>query len=430
MTALDTLLQDHPLPSWRLPGAIAGACMAAFLAWAAVSELDEVAVAMGQVTPQGQVKQVQHLEGGILRQVLVREGSMVREGDVLAQIDLPVQLLNRDELQVRLDGAALARARLLAEAGDQRDLRLPEAEARRQPQMAAAERETFLTRRRQLDSTITILREQIRQRELDINQLQARRQTLQNDLKLAEERLRISSDLVKDGLISRLEHLQLERDVSQLRGELQGIDPAIARASAAAQEARQREREEVNKFKSDVQANLSKFELEIARNREMLSQASDQVLRTEVRAPIEGQVKNLRSNTIGGVIKPGETIMEIVPLNATLVIETRLSPIDRGYVRIGQDATVKVTTYDFIRYGALKGKVTHISADADTDQRGQSYFRVIVETEKSHLGDNADAWPLTPGMHATVDIHTGSKTVLEYLVRPVLKLRHEALRER
>ena len=430
MSSLDLLVERHPLPSWRPMAAIAACLIATFLAWAATAELEEVAIAIGQVTPQGQVKQVQHLEGGILRSILVTEGAIVKEGEVLAQLDLPVSLLNRDELQVRLDGAVLSRARLLAEAGEVRTLQLPEAEAKRQPLIAAAERETFTSRRRQLDSTLTVVREQIRQRELDINQLVAKRQTLSNDLKLAEQRLQISTNLVKDGLTSRLEHLQIERDVSQLRGDLAGIEPAIARAAAAAAEAREREREEISKFRNEAQSNLGKAELEIARNREILAQASDQVLRTEVRSPIAGQVKNLRFNTIGGVLKPGETMMEIVPLNENLVIESRLNPVDRGYVRVGQDATVKITTYDFVRYGGLKGKVIHISADADMDQRGVSYFRVIVQTDKAYLGDQPGVWPISPGMQATIDIHTGKKTVLEYLIRPVLKLRHEALRER
>ncbi|MCW5750300.1 MAG: HlyD family type I secretion periplasmic adaptor subunit [Alphaproteobacteria bacterium] len=430
MSELDRLIAHHPLPTWRPLALGTMMLVAGLLAWASVAELDEVAVAHGQVTPQGQVRLIQHLEGGILRRIMVQDGSVVQEGDVLAQLDLPVSLLNRDELQVRLDGAVMARARFLAESAAATILELPAEQAKRQPEIAAAEREAFQTRRRQLDSTITVLREQVRQRELDASQLRARRQSLQNDLRLAEQRLAISSDLVKDGLTSRLEHLQIERDVSQLRGDLAGIEPAISRAVASATELREREREEINKFRNEAQSNLARIEVEIARNREILAQASDQVLRTEIRSPIQGQVKNLRFTTIGGVLKPGEVIMEIVPLNENLVIESRLNPMDRGYVRVGQPARVKISTYDFVRYGGLDGKVLHISADADTDQRGTPYFRVIVQTDKAYLGDEPGVWPISPGMQAAVDIHTGRKTVLEYLIRPVLKLRHEALRER
>ena len=174
-----------------------------------------------------------------------------------------------------------------------------------------------------------------------------------------------------------------------------------------------------------------KVALQIARMRETLSEASDRVKRTEIRSPIDGVVKNLRFNTIGGVVRPGEAIMEIVPIGDKLVIQARLSPIDRGYVQEGQKAVVKISTYDFVRYGGLTGQVAQIAADTNTDSAtGQPYYEVIVRTDKTFLGDKAGEFPITPGMQATVDIHTGSRSVLNYLIKPILKLRHEAFRER
>jgi len=212
--------------------------------------------------------------------------------------------------------------------------------------------------------------------------------------------------------------------------EIATIEPGIARANSALAEYAQRERDETLKFRRDAQEQLGKAEQEVARNRELMTQATDQARRTELQSPIDGQVKNLRFNTVGGVLKPGETVMEVVPANEKLIVEARLNPRDRGYVRSGQAATVKISTYDYVRYGGLEGQVTQIAADADLDERREPYFRVFAETDKAYLGDEPGVWPITPGMQATVDIKTGERTVLDFLLRPVMKLRHEAFRER
>ena len=161
-----------------------------------------------------------------------------------------------------------------------------------------------------------------------------------------------------------------------------------------------------------------------------MKQADSQELRTEIRSPINGVVKNLGFNTIGGVVKPGDPIMEIVPTGDSLVIEAKLRPVDSGYVQVGQKATAKISTYDYSRYGGLDGEVIQVAPDSSTEQDGTPFFRVIVKTDKTYLGDEPGNYPITPGMEATVDIHTGTKSVLDYLVRPVLKLKHEAFRER
>jgi membrane fusion protein, adhesin transport system len=427
--SLDQLVAEHPLPTWRGPALLAALFIVGAAAWGAVARIEEVAIAVGQVVPQGQVKQVQHLEGGIVRAILVKEGEAVRAGQALVQLDLPTTAMNKDEMQLKLDASLLIRARYAAEAQGVA-LVLPADEARRRPEIALAETDAFNARRRQLDSTLVVLREQARQRESDIRQLQSRRGAIGADLRISRERLEISKDLVKDQLTSRLEHLQLQREVEQLMGEIATIEPGITRAHSALAEYAQRERDETLKFRRDAQDQLGKAEQEVARNRELMAQATGQALRTELQSPIDGQVKNLRFNTVGGVLKPGETVMEIVPANEKLIVEARLNPRDRGYVRIGQPASVKISTYDFTRYGGLEGRVTQIAGDADLDEQRQAYFRVFAETDKAYLGEEAGVWPITPGMQATVDIRTGERTVLDFLLRPVLKLKHEAFRER
>ena len=208
------------------------------------------------------------------------------------------------------------------------------------------------------------------------------------------------------------------------------LGPALPRAQAAIAEASQRLKEAEARFQRQAREDLGETEQNIARVQELLAQATDQGVRAEIRSPIDGVVKKLRHNTIGGVVTPGEPIMELVPTGDTLVISAKLSPADRGYVDVGQAAKVKVTTYDYSRYGGLDGRVIQVAPDTSADKNGQTFFEVIIETDKSYLGDAVGTLPITPGMQATVDIHTGTRTVAEYLVKPVLRLRDEAFRER
>ncbi len=433
MSRLDDLVAAHPLPTWRPIAWIVIGMLSIFIAWSAFAKLDEVAVAQGEVVPFGRVKQIQHLEGGVLRELYVREGDTVAEGAPLFLVDLPASAINREELQVRLDGYMLQRARYQAEALGQ-PLVFPETEAKRQPAMRQAEENAHEARRREFESTVAKLGDQVRQRQLDIQEFESKRRTTAANLKLAREKFAMSKDLVKDSLIPKIEMLGVERDVETLDGELSSLDSAIPRARAALSEANEGIREAKLKFSREARDQMGQAENSIARTRELLAQATGQALRAQTQSPIEGVVKNLRFNTIGGVIKPGDLVMEIVPQKEKLVIEAKLNPVDRGYVEAGQKALVKVSTYDYARYGGLYGKVTLVAPDSTTDTAAsgttQSYFRVVAETDKTYLGDKEGVFPITPGMQATVEIHTGEKSVMEYLVKPVLKLKHEGFRER
>ncbi len=429
MSRLDALLARHPLPTWRPVAWPIVGLLALFLVWANFAQLDEFSVAPGEVIPRGKVKVVQHLEGGIIEEIHVREGDTVREGDPLVRLDLGATLVNREEIQARLDGEMLRRARLSAETED-RELALPAESAGRRPALALAERRAHAARRSELESTLSVLRSQIEQRELQVKELEARQRAVTNNLALARERLRLSSSLLGQGLTARIDHLKLEAEVEDLEGEMQSLKPAIPRAEAAVAEAKEKLQEANVRFHRQAQEELSAVEQSIARLEEVLGQATEQRKRAEIRSPIDGVVKNMRYNTIGGVVSPGEPIMEIVPTGDTLVVEAKLSPTDRGYVEEGQRAVVKVTAYDFVRYGGLDGTVALVAADASSTEKGVPFFRVIVETDKPHLGEEAGALPISPGMQASVDIHTGKKSVMEYLIKPVLKLRHEAFRER
>ncbi len=426
---LDALLDSHPLPSWRLFAWPIMIMMTVLLVWANFAELDEVAVASGEVVPLGKVKTVQHLEGGIVQELFVSEGDTVKSGDPLLQLDLASAGTNKEELQVRMDSQLLVRARLIAEA-EGTQLRFPEDVAERRPAQVAAQRQAYEARRRELTSTLKVLEEQVKQKELETEELEAKRKAVQRNYNLARERLMMSKSLLAEGLTAKMEHLELEAEVESLEGEMKGLEPAVPKARAAVDEVRQRLDEEELRFSRQAQDELGEVEQEIARIEQLTTKAEEQGFRAEIRSPIDGVVKNMRYNTIGGVVRPGEPILEIVPTGGKLVIESKINPTERGFITVGLPAVVKISSYDFARYGGLDGKVVRVAPDASTEEDGTPYFMVVVETEKNYLGLKEGDLPITPGMQATVDIHTGKKSVMDYLIRPVLKLRHEAFRER
>lgn len=428
-TKLDALVAANPLPSWRALAWPAMIMIAVAVGWSAIAELDEVAVSTGEVVPLGRIKVVQHLEGGIIKEIYVREGDTVKENQPLMLLDLASTGVNREELRARLDGLLLIAARLEAEANGKTP-EFPADISTRQPAVLAAQRQTYEARKRELDSTVNVMREQVRQRELEIRELDSKRKASARNLELAKQRLNMSKSLLSSGLTARVEHLKLEAEVESLEGEVQILVSSLPRAQAALSESQQRQRELEVKFRREAQDELGKTELEMSRVRELLAKATEQGIRTEVRSPNDGIVKNMKFNTLGGVIRPGDPIMEIVPTGDNLVVESKLNPTDRGYVERGQRALIKVSTYDFARYGGLEGEVILVAPDSTTDQQGNVYFRVVVHPDKTYLGRRPGELPITPGMQTTVDIQTGTKSVMEYMIKPVLKLRSEAFRER
>lgn len=408
-----------------------GLMIAGFLGWATMAELDEVAVAVGDVIPQQQVQIVQHLEGGVIEEILVAEGDSVAKGQPLMQLNLAGVGINREEIQVRMDGLLLAKARLEAEAdGGESEPIFPEGLVERRPKMVEAELRSYMGRKRDLLSSIAVLDEKARQRKLEISELEAHIASVRRDLKLAEQRLGMSADLLADGLTPRMEHVAIEAEVEQLRGQIDVMNQSIPRARSALEEINAERRREIERYSRRALEELVPVESRIAELKETLGTATDQAMRSEIKSPIDGIVKNLKTNTVGGVIRPGEPIAEIVPVSEELEIRARLNPKDRGFVAAGQRAVVKITTYDYARYGGLEGAVERVSASTNSGPNGETYYEVVVRTDRTYLGENVGDFPITPGMEASVDIHTGTRTVLDYLVKPVLKLQHEAFRER
>ena len=427
-SALLHLLERRSPSAWSIAGGLVALMIAAFLVWTVVARLDEVAIAAGEIVPQGQNKIVQHLEGGIVQKIYVRDGQHVRVGEPLVQLDLGTAGLDQTEIELRLDAHHLKRARLLAELQDT-EPDYPADAAARQPGIVQSENRTYTVRQSQISSALDSLKTQIASHVAELDDMSQERKSLTGGIALARESLALSASLVKDDLIPKIDHLRRQQDVEKLTAELYRLEGGIRRAEGDIA----RSRGELNDMrfarKREVSEELTLVEAELARLNGLYGRASDQQFRTEVKSPIDGIVKGLRYHTVGGVVGAGVPIMEIVPLGEQLLIEARVDPRDIGYVREGQRAVVKVSTYDYVRYGGLEGTVRDVAPDATTDPSGSHFFRVVVETESSSLGPNGE-YPIIPGMLTTVDIHTGTRTLLEFLVRPILKLRHEALRER
>jgi adhesin transport system membrane fusion protein len=426
---LDQLLHE-PEPSrlqrvsWLVMGLLATS-----LLWACFAPLDEVAVATGQVVPQGRVKTVQHLEGGIIEKLFVHEGDIVHEGAPLVQMDLGTTATNAVELRLRLDGYTVAKARLEAEATGG-PLEFPAEISARQPMIVAAEMATYAARRKELDSGLAVIGRQVSQHEHEVAETRARLTAAESNLKLATEKLRMSSNLLKDKLQAPMDHLGIEREVATITGEMNSLRETLPRTQAALAETREKIEEFKLKFSREAREHLNEVEINMARIQELLVSASGQETRTTIRSPITGIVKNMRSTTIGGVVRPGEAIMDIVPSEDALVVEAKLNPMDRGFVRAGQRAEVKIDTYDYARYGGIEGEVISVAPDSTVPENAQPYFKVVIRTATPYLGEEAERLVIAPGMGATADIHTGRKSVMSYLIKPVIKMKTEAFRER
>ena len=425
---LDTMLAETRVDGWRALAWCAAALMLGGAVWASVSKLDRVAVAQGAVAPKGQVRTVQHLEGGIAREILVREGDRVAKGQTLLQIQLGDDGLNLDEIQVRADALSLERARLRAEVAFV-DLGLPEEVAERQPGLAEAEREAYRSRKRDYESSLSVLEDQKAQKELAVRSIRARLKAARERLKPIQAEHEIKETLVAQNLAPRSQALSLERERREVEGEIAALEIDFPLAQAALAEARERARHERSRFRRSAAERLREVEIDLARQDELLGRARRKRERAEVTSPIAGVVKTLHVNTLGAVVAAGAPIVEIVPTEEALIVEALLSPQDIGHVRVGQAAKVKISTYDYLRYGAIEGVIEQISADAAETPEGGRAFRLIVGLPSDALVVEGARYPLSPGMVAEIDVKLGERSVLEALVEPVLKLRAEAFRD-
>ena len=398
--------------------------------WANYAILDEVTRGEGSIIPSSKTQVIQNLEGGILSEILVREGDIVEAGEVVARIENTVAKANYEDAQSQFLNLKAAEARLMAELEDKESIEFPEIITKDAPVVAADEQRLFRARKRQIAAQVSVLQSQANQRKQEVAEMASRRRTLERSLALARQEQAITAPLVQKGVMPRIDLIRIDRQVADLEGEIRTIRTAIPRLQAAQLEAEQRIQEMILTTRTEASDELSRVRAEIKSITQSVFAGQDRVTRTAVRSRVRGTVKNLKRTTVGGVIQPGEDIMEIVPLDDTLLVEAEVRPADIAFLRPGQNAIIKVSAYDFSVYGGLTASLERISADTIKDEQGESFYRVYLRTEESALTRNGETLPIIPGMTVTAEILTGEKSVLDYLMKPILKAQSSALRER
>lgn len=399
------------------------------LTWASLARVDEITRGEGKVIPSGKLQVIQNLEGGILTEILVSEGQIVGKDQPLLRLDdIRFSSSLRETRSRHL--ALLARAaRLKAEANNLK-LVIPGAVSREDASLGNNELDLFNSRANELLSNRRTMEQQANQTHQKIVELEAKKNKLARSYSLLKQELSMSEPLVADGAISEVEVLRLKRSVNEMRGELEASRLALPRLHSAHEEIKSKMNDLEISFRTGARSELTTAEAELSAVEETLRGQQDRVSRTLVRSPVRGTVKQLMVTTIGGVVQPGMDLMEIVPLDGNLLVEAHVRPADIAFLRPEQNAKVKLTAYDYAIYGGLEAKLEHISADTITDESGESFFLIRVRTEHSYLGTETDPLKIIPGMTAMVDIQTGEKSVLDYLLKPVLRARERALRER
>ncbi|MEQ6887023.1 HlyD family type I secretion periplasmic adaptor subunit [Salicola sp. Rm-C-2C1-2] len=398
----------------------------ALLVWAYFAQLDEVTRGEGKVIPSQQLKVVQSVDGGTVKAILVSEGDQVEKGDVLLALDRTRFLSKFQEQRAQIMALRAEVVRLRALVNDL-VLTFPEDLKEKAPEIVDTERKLYVSSLSELTEKRNIHEEQLTQKEEDLNEAQAAREQYSSILSLARQELKATRPLLASGAVSEMDIIQLEREIANAKGELKRAKAAISRNKAAIRESESRLKEVELKMKNRWAGQLT----ESAARLESLSEAqaglADRVQKTEIKAPTDGVIQKLHTNTEGGVVSPGRDIVEIVPSSDKLIIEAKILPKDIAFIRPGQSATVKLTAYDFNIFGGLKAEVKHISADTVTDDEDKTYYVVRLETQAQGFSKDL---PIKTGMTAQVDILTGQKTVLEYLLKPVLRATSQAMTER
>ena len=424
----NVLLMQNPLGGQLIVWLVALFVVIAII-WAANSEIDEVTRGTGKVIPSQQTQVVQNLEGGILGKLHVKVGDVVDKNQLLIDIDKTRFSAPFMESQVQELALKAQIARLEAEIADKKFV-VPEEVKKERPEIGELELQLYTSKQHGHDAKIQILQEQYNQRRQEVTELRTKVGELSRSLGLLQKELSMTQPLISAGAVSQVEVLQLQRQVSQLRGELETTRSSIPRADSRISEAKKALEEENLSFKNEARQELNEAYVKLEGISANKTALVDRLQRTEVRSPVHGIINQIKMHTIGGTIQPGMDLIEIVPLDDTLLIEAQIKPADIAFLRPNQQATVKFTAYDFTIYGGLDADLEHISADSITDEKGNAFYLVRLRTRQNHLGSKEHPLPIIPGMVASVDILTGKKTILSYLLKPVLRAKHTALRER
>lgn len=409
-----------------------------FVVWASFAEIDEITKGNGKIIPSGKIQKIQSLDGGIIKDILVKEGQVIKKGAPLLQVDTTrFQATLEESLQNYLSLLAV-QTRLQAEVDFDIRKNVPKIVFDKKIQDDASrydlvEQTLFFTRVTELKSSIRVLQNQLDQKIQEKKEIESTIKNLTRNLAFIEEQRKTIKKLVRRKIKSKYELLNVEKEYNQTRGDLDTAKLSISRSKLAIKEAQNRMGEKIDTFKSESASELNKVISEINKFQAKLVSDEDKVAKTIIKSPVDGIIKQINLNTIGGVIQSGVDIIEIVPITENLLVEAKIDPKDIAFINPSQKSVIKLTAYDFSIYGGLKGKIVQISADSIVDKNskdGKSFYRVVLETNKNYLERNGQRLPIIPGMVADVDIITGKKTVADFILKPVLKVKQNAFTER
>jgi adhesin transport system membrane fusion protein len=396
--------------------------------WASVSEIEEVTRGQGKVVPASQIQVIQNLEGGILSEILVKVGDAVKKDQLLLKIDQTRFSSSVQQNRSKYLSNKAKAARLQAETSGT-PFRVPHEVMAEKPEVGIREQELYESRKTELRSSLEIKQEQYNQRNNELKELNTKLAELNKTYLLFQKELKLMKPLVVQGAVSEMEVLRLEREAGAMQGDIEQTKQAIPRAQSRIEESQMALKELRLAFINKAKAELNEVSAQLGEDAATSIALKDRLDRTFVKSPVNGTINRLLINTVGGVIQPGMNLIEIVPLEGTLLVEAMIKPADIAFLRPNQDALVKFTAYDFTIFGGLTAKLEQISADSITDPKGNSFYLVQLRTDKNYLGPKTNPLPIIPGMIASVDILTGKKTVLSYLLKPVLRAKYMALRE-
>ncbi|MFK2823867.1 HlyD family type I secretion periplasmic adaptor subunit [Arcobacter sp. YIC-80] len=409
-----------------------------FLIWASLAQIDELARGKGKVIPTDKIQTVQSLDGGIISEILVKEGQRVKQNDPLMKIDTTRFQASLEESKQEYLSLLALKARLEIESQLDLDKKIPELKfdekVLNDPSRYDKTEKLLLENRvNELKSSIRVLENQVNQKIQEQLEIQSTIRKLTKSLEFIEQQRKTIKKLVARGVKSRFDLLDIEKEYNQTKGDLETAKLSISRSRYAISEARNRILEKIDTFKAASSKGLQEVISKVNRFEAKLVGDKDKVEKTIISSPVDGIIKQLNLNTIGGVIQSGMDLVEIVPLSDALVVEAKIDPKDIAFINPSQKAIIKITAYDFSIYGGLEGKIVEISADTIQDKDSKddkSYYRVLVKTDKNYLERKGKKLPIIPGMVASVDIITGKKTILDFILKPILKVKQDSLHER
>ncbi len=429
MSELEAATQMKPARAANVMLGAVVALVVFFVAWANLSEIDERTRGSGQVVPTREIQIVQSLEGGILAELLVQEGDRVLKDQVLMRISDVLFASEGRGAEARALSLKAKKARLTAEA-EGSEFSMPAAITEKAPDIAANEEKLYRSRQQEYKNARAILDDKIEGVSAEIAETNAHIKRLQGNGASLNKELAITKKMVAQKALPELEEIRLQRELSDVYGQIAAYKEKLAGLEAELSSAQNEQADQGDKFRTQALGELGQVETELAQLEESLKSIEDRVYRTELRAPVNGVVNNIALKTIGGVIEPAQKLIEIVPVDDELKIIARVLPSDIAFIKVGQPVNVKISAYDSQRYGSLTGRLARIGANSVTDRDGNIFFEIEVRTDKNHLGSVDHPLPITPGMVATTEIITGKRTIMGYLLKPVLRARERALTER